>query len=335
MSRRRLPPLAWLPIALLSAALAGSRPASAHPLAPSLLEIVEEAPGVATVRWKTPRKVAPGSDLLPVLPPDCRRAGEADVEETEEALLASWRVDCAGGSLAGRPVEVRGIAGSRTDVLFRVALADGRTFRGVLTAALPAFAVPERAGAPAVSAAYLRLGVGHILGGYDHLLFVLGLVLLVGRGRRLLGTITAFTLGHSVTLSLAALGIVHVPVAPVEAAIAFSIVLLAAELARGPEAAPGFVRHSPWLATGSFGLLHGLGFAGALSEVGLPEGEIPLALLSFNLGIEIGQVTFVLALLALAAVTPAAGARFTGPARGVTAYATGSLAAFWVLERLF
>src|SRR6185295_4271413 len=144
-----------------------------------------------------------------------------------------------------------------------------------------------------VAASYLRLGIEHILTGFDHLLFVLGLCLLIAGRRPLLWTLTAFTAGHSVTLSLAALGFVHVPQAPAEAAIAVTIVILARELAR-PSTTPRLLRRRPWAMAALFGLLHGLGFAGALADIGLPAGDIPLALFSFTVGIEIGQIAFVL-----------------------------------------
>jgi hydrogenase/urease accessory protein HupE len=220
-------------------------------------------------------------------------------------------------------------------VLLRLVLADGRAIRHVLTAEQPSFVVPAREGALDVLASYGRLGVEHILTGYDHLLFVLGLVLLVGGGRRLLETVTAFTLGHSVTLALAVLGLVRVPQPPIEAGIAFSIYVLAVELApRRLSRKPTLLARAPWLMAGLFGLLHGLGFAGALAQVGLPQGEIPLALFAFNLGIEAGQLVFVGVVLAVWAALRALPVRWPPSVLYVPAYAMGTLAAFWCLQRL-
>jgi hypothetical protein len=193
--------------------------------------------------------------------------------------------------------------------------------------------VPERERARDVLQAYVRLGFEHILAGIDHLLFVLGLIVLVKGGRKLIGVITAFTLGHSVSLSLAALGLIHIPPTPVDVLIALSIFVLGVELARDPEKKPGLVRRYPWAMTTCFGFLHGLGFAGALVEVGLPQGEIPLALFSFNVGIEIGQLLFVFVVLLHRAALRLLHFHWPRWSTEATAYAVGSLAAFWLVDR--
>ena len=206
----------------------------------------------------------------------------------------------------------------------------------MLTADRPVFTVPRAAGPAGVAALYGRLGVEHILSGFDHLLFVFGLVLLVAGRRRLVATVTAFTAGHSVTLALASLGVVHVPPAPTEAAIALSIYVLAIELTRSRgsrQKGPTWLRRSPWSMAALFGLLHGLGFAGALSEVGLPEGEIPAALLAFNVGIEIGQLAFVALVVAAGWALARLPRRLPAPLVRSPAYVIGSLAAFWFFER--
>jgi len=309
-------------------------PASGHAFAPSLLEIRETAAGQAVVRWKQPALRASGSGLFPILPPGCQGRGAHRAESEGTGIVESWKIECPGG-LVGQRVDVKGIAASRANVLLRLVLVDGRSVRHVLTADESGFVVPEREGRLDVVAGYGRIGVAHILTGFDHLLFVLGLVLLVGGGRRLLGTVTAFTLGHSVTLALAVLGIVHVPQSPIEAGIALSIYVLAVQLApayRPRE--PTLMVRFPWLMAGLFGLLHGLGFAGALAAVGLPDGEIPLALFSFNGGIEAGQLLFVAVVLALRSGLRALPLRWPAPLTYVPAYAMGSLAAFWFLQRV-
>ena len=227
-----------------------------------------------------------------------------------------------------------GIAGSGADVVLRIVLEDGRTLIHVLKADRPEYLVPERQSALAIVTDYVGVGIEHILSGWDHLLFVLGLVLLVGRGRTLLWTITAFTLGHSITLALAVLGFVKFPPQPIEALIAFSIYLLAIELARRQSHRKTFMDRMPWIVAGSFGLLHGLGFAGALREVGLPEGEIPLALFAFNVGIELGQLAFVALVLCGWGLVRAVPFRWPEWTRYVPAYGIGTLAAYWFFQRL-
>ena len=187
-----------------------------------------------------------------------------------------------------------------------------------------------------MAGAYLMHGVEHILFGFDHLLFVLALILIVRSGRVLLWTITAFTLAHSITLSLATLGVVQVPAPPVEAAIALSIVLLACEIIRLRRGQTSLTARWPWLVAFAFGLLHGLGFAGALTEIGLPQGDIPLALFAFNVGVEIGQLIFVAAVLGVLACVK----RIDFPpvverhALSIATYGIGTMAAFWFIERL-
>jgi hypothetical protein len=257
-----------------------------------------------------------------------------------------WRIGC-GRSLVGQRVAVEGLAGSGTDAIVRVALADGRELRAILSANAPALTVPARERALAVLASYAGLGVEHLWAGLDHLLFVAGLTLLLGATRRLLIAITAFTAGHSATLALAALGVVRVPQDLVELAIAATLVVLALALARQePRGAPhpssspprGVARRPALLPFG-FGLLHGLGFAGALTELGLPPHAIPLALFSFNLGIEVGQLGIVAALLAATAAVQraarprAARARLLALAHEGATSAIGALGVFWCLDR--
>lgn len=307
--------------------------ASGHAFAPALLEVRETTPGHALVRWKQPIVRVSGSGLVPVMSASCSRRGEPMTRIEASSIEASWEIDCAGG-LVGQTMRVEGIAASQSNVLLRLMLADGRSIRYVLTADQPSFIVPEREGALDVMVGYGRLGVEHILTGFDHLLFVLGLVLLVQGKRRLLGTVTAFTLGHSLTLGLAILGVVHMPQQPIEAGIAFSIYVLAVELAPRQARTSTLLERAPWLMAGLFGLLHGLGFAGALAQVGLPQDDIPLALFSFNVGIEAGQLVFVGVVLAVWAGLRALPVRWPTLAAYVPAYAMGTLAAFWFFQRL-
>jgi hydrogenase/urease accessory protein HupE len=197
----------------------------------------------------------------------------------------------------------------------------------------------EIAAAPgllAVIGAYVQHGIEHILFGFDHLLFVLALILIVRSRRALLWTITAFTLAHSITLSLATLGVVHVPGPPVEAMIAVSIMLLACEIVRLRRGQISLTSRWPWIVAFSFGLLHGFGFASALTDIGLPQGDIPLALFSFNIGVEIGQLMFIGVVLATLACLKRIGIpeAITRAATPVATYAIGSTAAFWFVGRI-
>lgn len=323
----------WLAALLLAAALLEPASLAAHQFAPALLEVNETAPGRVAVRWKQPLVRVQGSRLRPVLPGECKGVGKPSVVPDGTGIVASWEIACPDG-LVGKTLAVEDIASSGADVLLRVTLPDGRSVRRVLTGDQPAFRVPSAESRLQVMQGYARLGVNHILAGWDHLLFVLGLVLLMGWGRPLLWTITSFTAGHSVTLALAALGLVRVPQVATDAAIALSIYLLAVELMRSRAGHITVMQRAPWLVAGGFGLLHGLGFAGALTAVGLPQGEIPLALFAFNVGIELGQLAFVAAMLAVMAATARLQVPWPRWAVRVPAYAIGSLAIYWFLERL-
>lgn len=331
MAARRLSAALLAVTALLGAgtALLGAAPARAHPLAPSLLELRETPAGVDFV-WKQALLQPVGSAPEPALPEPCRLREPPRVERDASSITLRGSAGCGGAGLVGSRVGVRGLDPAAGAVLLRVELADGRLLRAVLDASRPELRLPARQRRRDVAADYLALGFRHILGGLDHLLFVLALVLLVAERRALLLAVTAFTVGHSVTLSLAVLGFLGVPPAWAELAIAASILALAVALAEG---GPSSLRRRPWLAAGGFGLVHGLGFAGALAEVGLPEGEIPLALASFNLGIELGQLAFVAGVLGVLAVLGAR--RRPAPAwlLRVPAYAIGGIAAFWCFER--
>jgi len=350
----KIPPLRYGFLVSL-ALLAGAELVAAHPLAPSLLDVREAPSGHTAVLWRRPVLLPVGANPEPVLPARCRAVGPPAEIIDGPALVRRWTVDCGPAGWTGEQIAVSQLAKAGSDVLLRVSLADGRTFQAVLRPAAPAFRLPALQSRTGVAASYLSLGAEHLLTGWDHLAFVLGLVLLVpdrrrllgtitaftlGHSvtlslvpdrRRLLGTITAFTLGHSVTLSLAALGFVRLPPAPLEAAIAASIFILALELSRDH---PTVLGRRPWWMAASFGLLHGLGFAGALAQVGLPAEEIPLALFSFNVGIELGQITFVTLLLILGLALRPLQSRLPAWSAAVPTYCIGSLAAFWTLDRL-
>lgn len=236
--------------------------------------------------------------------------------------------------MTGQRIVIDGLSATFTDVLVRLEGSDGTTQVARLTPSAPAFVVEAEPSRIRVAGTYLRLGVEHILGGIDHLLFVLALLIIVRGWGSLLKTITAFTLAHSVTLALAALGFVRVPSAPVEAVIALSILFLAAEIVHGRQGRPGLTEQFPWVVAFTFGLLHGFGFAGALMEIGLPEQSIPLALLFFNVGVELGQLLFIAIAVTIGAILRRIAAPWPVWAWRLPAYAIGSLAAFWTIQRV-
>jgi hypothetical protein len=322
-------------VALLASVswLLGAALAHAHPLAPALLELREHGAGRVEVKFKTPAKRLSGTNLVPLLPESCSMAGPPTFERDGAAVVEQYAVAC-NASLAGARVGIRGLEASPTDVLLRVELADGRHIQSVLRSSEPSLVIPERPSRLAVLRDYVRLGVEHIASGFDHLLFVFGLLVLVAaRTKPLLKTVTAFTLGHSVTLSLAVLGFVAFPSGLVELAIAGSIFVLGAELAQSPHAPPSRLRRFPWAMAGAFGLLHGFGFAGALAEVGLPSGEIPLALFAFNVGIELGQLAFVGLVFAAWRLVARLEVPLPAWSGALPAYGIGCLAAYWCIER--
>ena len=276
-----------------------------------------------------------------VLPQGCSPRRGPDPAFDGRAFLTGWVASCADG-LEGVEIRIEGLERTRTDVLVRYVTAPGgapQTAR--LTPAMPAFIVPVDPGPLGVVAGYFALGIDHILKGVDHLLFLLMLLFLIRDWRSLVAAVTSFTIAHSLSLAAASLGWIVVPSPPVEAIVALSIAFLAAELLQQSREGNHLTVRYPWTVAFAFGLLHGLGFARALLEVGLPEGDVPLALLAFNLGVEAGQLLFIVAALALgfafARLYPALAARFTQPNtlffRGV-AYGVGSLAAFWVIDRV-
>jgi hydrogenase/urease accessory protein HupE len=323
--RRRSPILIGL---LLSMSMA-SASARAHPLAPALLELKESDSGTVEVLWKRSSKSVPGSDIQPVLPANCPTLSEPGFEEQGVAVFVRWTIDCGEKGLVGRSIRIDGLGPARIDTLVRIELSDGRKIQRVLRRGESAMAIPARPSKWNVFQDYMTLGFDHILSGADHLLFVFGLFLLCMNTHALIKTITSFTVGHSITLSAAALGYSNLPSGPIEVLIAASVLALAVELAR-QEPEPTWMRRYPWPMAMLFGLLHGLGFAGVLREVGLPSGEIPMALFSFNVGIELGQLVFVLGLVASASLVRRL--PFPIPARPAI-YVMGSLSALWMIER--
>jgi hypothetical protein len=319
-------------ISLIAVLLTPARETSAHEVRPAFLELSETEANHFIMTWKVPALGDFRLSVTPRLPASCHLSGGLTSIRAGGAFIEHGRVNCD-RDLAGQTITIDGLGATMTDVLARIRMADGTVRSARMTPSDPSFTVPAQAGPLMVLSAYIGLGVEHILFGIDHLLFVLCLLLMVHGIRNLLATVTAFTLAHSITLAAATLGFIRVPAAPVEASIALSIVFLASELVRGG-ARPTVARSYPWLVAFTFGLLHGLGFAGALAEVGLPQGEIPLALFAFNVGVELGQLAFVAAVLSLVRLVQVAQIRLPAWTPRAAGYAIGSMATFWVFARL-
>ncbi len=312
--------------------------ACAHRLSPAFFGMAETEPNVFQVQWKVSISGGLAAALEPQVPEGCSIRGAVRTYSVEDVRFQHAEMTCPEG-LAGRVFEVEGLPLTQTDVLLRVDYLDGTSSNHRLTPDAPSVVIPERPSSMEVVRTYTVLGVEHILLGIDHLLFVLALLLLVRGVGKLVATVTAFTVAHSVTLGAATLGFVRVPSAPVEAVIALSILFLATELARrgsstGASRATGLTERLPWIVAFSFGLLHGFGFAGALSEIGVPAHAVPLALLFFNVGVELGQLMFITAVLAVGWLLGRAAARAPSWWPRAVAYGIGSVAAFWFYERV-
>jgi hypothetical protein len=305
----------------------------AHEVRPAYLEVRQTGPETYAVLWKVPGQ---GQDLrlgiYVEFPAGCTNVSEPRSSMVNNAFTERWSVTCAGG-LTGGTIRIAGLSATTTDVLVRLERLDGSMQVARLTPSVPSFVVAAAPRAWDVVRTYSVLGVEHILTGIDHLLFVLALLLITRGGWRLVKTVTAFTLSHSLTLSAATLGLVHVPQAPVEAVIALSIVFVAAEILRQYHGQETITARAPWVVAFSFGLMHGLGFAGGLSDAGLPAGHIPTALLFFSLGVEAGHFLFIGAVLAMIALAHRTAIPVPRWARAMAAYSIGSIAMFWVIER--
>lgn len=323
----RLPLIIFLLFALVPAA-------QAHRFAPSLLKVSEIGEQQYHVVWKTPAQATSSIPLSPVWPETCTVTNASPPQLEGTGKVTSAQLQCAElgeDGLVGETLGVSGLGANQASAMVMVSLLDGRQYQQVLNAEQPEFMVPAESSAGEVMSDYAVLGMEHIWSGIDHLLFVFGLLLLVGGGKRLLWTITAFTAGHSITLSLVTLGFFDYPVALVEFAIALSIFVLAVELTR--KTRNDVLWRNPWWLAGAFGLLHGMGFAGALAETGLPQDNVPLALLFFNIGIEVGQIVFIFAVVALWFVVRKPLGPWQDRLYPVPVYVLGALSAMWCIER--
>lgn len=308
--------------------------ASAHEARPAYLELKETAPGQFTVLWRTPVLAGMRLPVALALPDSVKNVSEPTVEELADSVVERRTIDAGANGLAGQRIEFPGLQLTIADVLVRVEMLDGRKWTTIVHPSQPWVEVAAAQSWAGVMGTYIVQGIRHILLGADHILFVLGLLLIVKDRWMLLKTVTAFTVAHSVTLATATLGYAKVPVLPLNAAIALSILFLGPGIVRSWRGETSFTIRHPWVVAFAFGLLHGFGFASALTSAGLPRHELPLALVSFNLGVELGQLGFVALILALERSFHILEVRWPRWVRALPGYTVGSLGAFWTLQRI-
>ncbi len=306
--------------------------ASAHEIRPAYLELREEEPGKFSVLWKTPMRGDARLALEPEFSGDSTALTPVTTRSPPGAAIQEWTLRAPG--LRGQTLRIVGLEGSMTDALVRIEFADGTKWVQRLTGQVPSARIPVRQSAWSVAGVYLKLGVEHIVFGADHMLFVLGLLLIVKDRWMLLKTITAFTVAHSITLAVATLGYASAPTVPLNAAIALSILFLGPEIVRFWRGQTSFTIRHPWVVAFAFGLLHGFGFASALTGAGLPRTDLPHALLSFNVGVEAGQLSLVVLVLSLERSFHILEISWPRWAQALPVYAVGSLGAFWTIQRV-
>ena len=309
-------------------------PSQADEVRPAYLEVKENQENIFSLLLKVPAKGSKKLNIQVILPKSCTNITPISSHFVNSASLERWSVKCENG-LVGETLSFTGLKRTSTDLLLRLEFANGTSQSELLTAAETSYTIPKEASSLQVVKTYTWLGITHILLGFDHLLFVFALLLIVKSMRRLLWTITAFTLAHSLTMAGATLGFIYIPQQPVEAMIALSILFLAMEIVHEKQGKVGLTVRYPWMIAFVFGLLHGFGFAGALAEIGLPQQAITLALIFFNIGVELGQLMFVATVVLIALALQ----RLKHPdilqkVETVVVYAIGTLSSFWVFERV-
>ena len=321
-------------MAVFLTGLAAVMPVSADEIRPALLDIKQQGTGLFAVTWKVPTRGDKALAITPQLPDQLELLGAPTLQQVPGAQIehATYKGDAE--ALTGQTIAIEGLKAVQTDVLLLIQLRDGTQHSAILRPSSPRFTIPLEASKLQVAGDYWRMGTVHILEGVDHLLFVLALLIIVVGFKQLLMAVTAFTVAHSITLILATLGVVNVPAAPTEAIIALSILFLATEIVHKHNGQFSLTEKYPWVVAFAFGLFHGLGFAGALSEIGVPQHEVPLALLMFNVGVETGQLLFIGVILSLVAVLKKLPLTAPQGSWRLLPYSIGSVAAFWTIERV-
>ena len=332
-SKRVVQSLPFLLLGGLLLTLAVAPCTFAHESRPAYLEIKEMAPNRYDVLWRTPLNAGLQLPVSLDFPDDVHNITQPTVQELTDSLVERRVIDVPAG-LAGKRIDFVGLQGTITDVLVRVELLDGRKWTTIVHPSQAWFEVTPSLGKLATVGTFIVQGIRHILFGADHLLFVLGLLLIVKDRWMLLKTITAFTVAPSITLAFATLGYANAPTLPLNAVIALSILFLGPEIVRSWRGQTSFTIRHPWVVAFAFGLLHGFGFASALSSAGLPSSELPWALLSFNVGVEIGQVGFVILILLLERAFRVLEIRWPRVLEALPGYTVGSLGAFWTIQRV-
>jgi hydrogenase/urease accessory protein HupE len=323
---------ARLALVAVLCAIAGPESIEAHETRPGFLELRQTETDTFSFLWKKPSGGEIEIYIAPIIPPTCQLTTAGDQALTPGAQIVRGWLRCAGG-INGQVLAIDGLETTITDVLVRIHHADGRLESHLLKPMHPSVTLGAQTTAAQRALSYLRLGVEHILLGVDHLLFVLGLLLIVDGRWTLVKTITSFTLAHSITLAIATLGYASAPLPPLNAAIALSILFLGPEIVRRWRGQTSFTIRHPWVVAFAFGLLHGFGFASGLTTMGLPQAEIPLALLLFNVGVEMGQVGFIALVVLLERAFRTLEIRWPRAVAALPAYAVGSLGAYWTIQR--
>jgi hydrogenase/urease accessory protein HupE len=318
----------------LMTALLALPAAHAHEIRPAYLDLKETAPGQYDVLWRTPALSGMPLPLVLQMPDGVRNLRQAQTDELIDSRVERRSIDAGPAGLEGKRIDFLGLQLTITDVLVRIERLDGAHSMELVHPSRPYIEIPAPRGALATATVFLTQGIEHILFGADHLLFVLGLLLIVRSPWMLVKTISAFTVAHSITLAVATLGYASLPAPPLNAAIALSILFLGPEIVRSWRGETSFTIRHPWVVAFAFGLLHGFGFASGLTAIGLPRGDIPLALLMFNIGVEIGQLAFVAMIPLLVRAFEVIDMRWPRWVEWAPAYVVGSLGAFWTIERV-
>jgi hydrogenase/urease accessory protein HupE len=313
-------------------ATSGPVPIEAHETRPGFVELRQTGTDTFSFLWKKPSGGEAEISIAPIVPPGCELTTAGDQSLTPGVLIVRGSLRCAGG-IDGHVLAIDGLETTITDVLVRIHHADGRLESHLLKPTNPSVTLGAQTSGWQRALSYVRLGVEHILLGVDHLLFVLGLLLIVDGRWMLVKTITSFTVAHSMTLAIATLGYASAPLPPLNAAIALSILFLGPEIVRRWRSQTSFTIRHPWVVAFAFGLLHGFGFASGLTTMGLPQAEIPLALLLFNVGVELGQVGFFALVVLLERALRTLEIRWPRAVEALPAYAVGSLGACWTIQR--